>query len=125
LTDTNKRLWGGFMIESAAKTLYFAGDSGYGPHFKEIALAFPKIDIAMMGIGAFKPEWFMGSSHTSPAGAYQAFKDVAAKTLLPMHYGTFDLADEPIGEPHRLISDIQRKTNDDIRLLNVGEVLKF
>jgi L-ascorbate metabolism protein UlaG (beta-lactamase superfamily) len=125
LADDNKRLWGGFMIESETKTIYFAGDSGYGPHFKEIAKIFPKIDIAMIGIGAFKPEWFMGPSHTSPGDAYQAFKDIGAKTMLPMHYGTFDLADEPIGEPFRFISDIKNNTKDDIRILKVGEVLKF
>jgi L-ascorbate metabolism protein UlaG (beta-lactamase superfamily) len=125
LADTNKRLWGGFMIESESKTIYFAGDSGYGPHFKEIAHVFPKIDIAMIGIGAFKPEWFMGPSHTSPADAHRAYTDVGARTMLPMHYGTFDLADEPIGEPFRLISEIKNNSKDDIQLLKVGEVLKF
>jgi L-ascorbate metabolism protein UlaG (beta-lactamase superfamily) len=125
LNDTNKRLWGGFMIHSASKTIYFAGDSGYGPHFKEIAEVFPAIDIAMLGIGAFKPEWFMGPSHTSPKDAHRAFQDLNAKTMLPMHYGTFDLADEPLGEPFRRISEIKNQSQDDIRLLKIGEVLKF
>ncbi len=125
LADTNERLWGGFMIEGKGKTIYFAGDSGYGPHFKEIASVFPKIDIAMLGIGAFKPEWFMSPSHTSPADAYKAFKDTAAKTMFPMHYATFDLADEPIGEPYRLMTEIKSQTNDNIVLLNVGEIFKL
>lgn len=125
IADTNERLWGGFMIEGKGKTIYFAGDSGYGPHFKEIAAVFPNIDIAMIGMGAFKPEWFMGPSHTSPSDAHKAFKDTGAKTLLPMHYGTFDLADEPIGEPFRQMTEIKAKTNDHIVLLNVGEVFKL
>jgi L-ascorbate metabolism protein UlaG (beta-lactamase superfamily) len=125
LADTNQRLWGGFMLESKTKTLYFAGDSGYGPHFKEIASVFPNIDLAMLGIGAFKPEWFMGPSHTSPNDAHRAFKDCGASTMLPMHYGTFDLADEPIGEPFRRISEIKSQTKDDICILKVGEVYKF
>jgi L-ascorbate metabolism protein UlaG (beta-lactamase superfamily) len=79
----------------------------------------------MLGIGAFKPEWFMGPSHTSPADAYRAFQDVDAATMIPMHYGTFDLADEPLGEPFRQISEIKLNSEDDIQILKVGEVLKF
>jgi L-ascorbate metabolism protein UlaG (beta-lactamase superfamily) len=123
LTDDNTRLWGGFMIESAQKTIYFGGDSGYGPHFKEIGEIFPNIDVAMLGIGAFRPEWFMSVSHTSPSDAYKAFIDCKAKTMIPMHYGTLNLADEPLGEPYRLISMIKAEKNANISILAVGETM--
>jgi len=109
LTDTNVRLWGGFVIQGAGKTIYFGGDSGYGSHFADLAKIFPSIDYAMIGIGAYKPEFFMGQSHLSPIDGLKAFKDTHAKYLIPMHYGTFDLADEPVGDPIRVLKMEQDK----------------
>lgn len=66
------------------KTIYFASDSGYGEHFHEIGNDY-KIDVAMIGIGAYKPVWFMKSAHTGSEGAIQAFKDLKAKRWILMH----------------------------------------
>lgn len=99
LMDINKRLWGGFYIESAERSLYFMGDSGYGSHFELISDTLGAPEVAMMGIGAYKPEWFMHPAHTSPMEAAQAFRDMKAQTFIPMHFGTFDLSDEPLLEP--------------------------
>ncbi|PLK45457.1 MBL fold metallo-hydrolase [Emticicia sp. TH156] len=127
LTDTNKRLWGGFVIEGAGKTIYFGGDSGYGGHFKDIGGVFPDIDYCMLGIGAYKPEFFMAQSHTSPADAVRAFHDTRAKVMIPMHYGTFDLADEPLGDPLRVLKRLESdgEINGELEALKVGEVLKI
>ncbi|MGL4629832.1 MAG: MBL fold metallo-hydrolase [Leadbetterella sp.] len=125
LFDTNVRLWGGFMIQFESKTVFFGGDSGYGPHFKEIKEVFPQIDIAILGIGAYKPEWFMGPSHTSPTEAAQAFFDVGAKRMIPMHYATFDLADEPIGMPLDEIRHIAHSQNQVITPTHIGEIVNF
>ncbi|TDE14625.1 MBL fold metallo-hydrolase [Dyadobacter psychrotolerans] len=122
LNDTNLRLWGGYVIEGADKTIYFCGDSGYDSHFADVAEVFPNIDYCMVGIGAYKPEFFMGQSHTSPADALKAFHDTKARTMIPMHYGTFDLADEPVGDPIRVLRQI-KTSDDDIRFLKIGEVL--
>ena len=108
-SDTNKRLWGSFMLEIDGVVIYFGGDSGYGSHYKEIAELFPKIDIAILGIGAFEPEWFMEQNHASPQKAFQAFLDLNAHYMVPMHYGTFDLSDEPICLPGSLIKEIAVK----------------
>ncbi|NOX48222.1 MAG: hypothetical protein GXO89_14720 [Chlorobi bacterium] len=121
LTDFNKNLWGSFVIRSGDKSLFFAGDTSYGEHFKEIGKFFPKLDFCLMPIGAYKPEYLMKQSHLSPYEALQAFKDLGGKTFVPMHYGTFDLADEPIGEPVRIIG--KERQNLDIRILDVGEEL--
>lgn len=99
LMDTNQRLWGGYYIESSDKTIYFMGDSGYGPHFKLISDTLGSPDFALMGVGAFKPEWFMHPAHTSPMDAARAFRDMGGKNFIPMHFGTFDLSDEPMLEP--------------------------
>ena len=124
LTDTNRRLWGAFVLETKNTTIYFGGDSGYGVHFKETASLFPAIDYAFLGIGAFAPEWFMEPYHMSPKATFKAYKDLRAKKLVPMHYGTFDLSDEPLGEPLRLIQEIKEKhkLNGELVLPDVGEV---
>lgn len=109
LTDTNVRLWGGYVIEAAGKTVYFGGDSGYGSHFADIGKIFPVLDYALIGIGAYKPEFFMGQSHLSPADGVKAFQDTKARHLIPMHYGTFDLADEPLSDPIRMLHQQQEK----------------
>ena len=97
--DTNYRLWGGFIIQSDKATIYFAGDSGYGRHYRETAELFPKIDYFLIGIGAYEPRWFMEPNHNTPAEALRAFQDAGARVLIPMHYGTFDLSDEPPSWP--------------------------
>lgn len=108
MTDTNISLWGSFMIQDQIldKTIYFGADSGYGVHFKQIAEIFPTIDYALLGIGAYEPQWFMHTSHTGPADALLAFNDLAAKTFIPMHYGTFDLSDEPIFYPEQVLKEL-------------------
>ncbi|MFC3342899.1 MBL fold metallo-hydrolase [Paenibacillus abyssi] len=83
----------GRPVVSASPTIYFAGDSGYFQGFKEIGRRFP-IDVALMPIGAYDPEWFMGPQHVSPEQALQAFIDTGAGWFVPMHYGSFKLADD-------------------------------
>lgn len=113
LFDLNQMLWGSFLIESNIKNIYFGADSGYCIHFEEIGSLFNKIDYAILGIGACEPEWFMESSHTGPKKAIKAFEDLGAKHLIPMHYGTFDLSDEPLFYPEeelkKLIDESDKK----------------
>ncbi len=121
LFDTNKRLWGSFILKINGKTIYFGGDSGYSSHYKEIAELFPDIDYAILGIGAFEPEWFMETNHASPEKAYLAFKDLKAKYMIPMHYGTFDLSDEPVGYPQKMLEKIKESRKDSsIIIPNLG-----
>jgi L-ascorbate metabolism protein UlaG (beta-lactamase superfamily) len=124
LTDTNVSLWGSFMIESKSteSCIYFGADSGYGVHFKEIGSLFPNITFAMLGIGAYEPTWFMHTSHTGPGDALKAFKDLNAKTLVPMHYGTFDLSDEPVYYPEQILKELtQNEPNEIVKYLKIGE----
>jgi len=99
LRDFNDMLWGGFIIQNKDTTIFFVGDTAYGAHFAEIKAIFGKIDICIMPIGAYKPRTIMASSHVNPAEAVMAANILEATTFIPMHYGTYDLSDEPISEP--------------------------
>jgi L-ascorbate metabolism protein UlaG (beta-lactamase superfamily) len=92
--DRNATLWTGYVLASASGPVLFAGDSGFGPHFDEVARRVGPLRLAVLPIGAYKPEWFMGSMHESPAQAVQAALTLKARISVPIHYGTFDLADD-------------------------------
>jgi L-ascorbate metabolism protein UlaG (beta-lactamase superfamily) len=124
--DTNKALWGGYVIQKGEQTLYHSGDSAMGDHFKEIGGRF-KIDEAFLPIGAYRPEAIMKHNHTNPPEALHACGDLGAKTLIPIHYGTFKLSDEPMNEPlewfEKLIS--QKETVFLAKVLRIGEIYRF
>jgi len=123
LFDLNQMLWGSFMIHFSGKSFYFGGDSGLGPHFNEIGSMFD-IDLAFLGIGAYEPVWFMHPSHTSPKDALQAMAALGANKMVPMHYATFDLSDEPIFNPKSELLKLTRD-RDDVVIPDIGECLKF
>lgn len=99
LFDTNKRLWGSFLVKTQNRSIYVMGDSGMDDHFQKIGNLHPDIDFALMGIGAYSPEWFMHPSHMKPEDSFEAFHMLGARKFIPMHYATFDLSDEPLSEP--------------------------
>ena len=123
LRDMNTMLWGSYIIRANGKTIFFGADSAYDVHFKEIGQFFPNIDVCLLGIGAYAPQWFMHTAHTNPTEAVQAFHDLGGKTLVPMHYGTFDISNEPFGEPYRWISSLENEIRGDLKCLAVGEFL--
>jgi L-ascorbate metabolism protein UlaG (beta-lactamase superfamily) len=122
LFDRNKALWGGFILQSPAHTFFFAGDSGYDKHFKTIGKQFD-IDYALLPIGAYEPNFFMKSHHLSPQEAHQAFKDLQATKMIPMHYGTFQLSNESINAPKQWIKKIKEQ-EPNIIMLDLGEVYR-
>jgi len=124
--DTNTSHWGGWVLEFSGETVYFAGDSGYFRGFREIGERF-NIDYALMPIGAYEPEWFMGPQHVTPEEAVQAFQDVKARVFIPMHYGAFRLADDTPKEAlDRLSAAWDKAALPDkvLRILKLGEVYK-
>jgi L-ascorbate metabolism protein UlaG (beta-lactamase superfamily) len=125
LWDINKMLWGSFIIQYKNTTIFFGGDSGYSAYTNEIAALFPSIDFAMIGVGAYTPDFMMQDVHTSPDEAMVIAKEMNVKNFIPMHYGTFDLADEPMGEPLRILSayKAQNKMPFSIHLPAVGEAV--
>jgi L-ascorbate metabolism protein UlaG (beta-lactamase superfamily) len=122
--DMNTSHWGGWVISCGDARLYFAGDSGYWGGIKEIGERFPGIDVALLPIGAYEPEWFMRDSHMSPEEAVQAFTDIGAGAFVPMHYGTFRLADDTPREAlDRLTAEWRRRglAADRLWVMPLGE----
>jgi N-acyl-phosphatidylethanolamine-hydrolysing phospholipase D len=122
--DRDRALWASWLIESATRRFYFAGDSGYFAGFAEIGRRFPGIDAALVPIGAYEPRWFMGYQHLDPGEAWRAFGDLGARVLVPMHWGCFDLTDEPVDlAPRALAAAVAAAGGDPgrVRLLAVGE----
>ena len=95
----NQTLWGGFVVRGREGVAYHSGDTAFGPHFAEIAARVGAIDWAMLPIGAYSPRWFMAPQHQDPEEAGEAFVALGARLFVAMHWGTFKLTDEPIGEP--------------------------
>ena len=95
IIDTNKALWGGFIIEAPEGQICFIGDSGYSKSmFKEIGEKFSNIIFAILPIGAYNPRGFMKDVHMDPQDALMAYQDLAAKFFIPSHFGVFKLTDE-------------------------------
>jgi L-ascorbate metabolism protein UlaG (beta-lactamase superfamily) len=125
--DTNTRLWGGFVIQGSSATLYHAGDSGWFEAFHEIGRRFPGIDLAMLPAGAYDPRWFMSAAHMDPEESLRAVLALGARTYVPMHWGTYKLADEPLDEPPRRIEAERARLGlpaDRVRVLALGETLR-
>jgi L-ascorbate metabolism protein UlaG (beta-lactamase superfamily) len=106
LFDRNRSLWGGFVIEAEGAAVYFAGDSGWCPHFAEIGHRFPRIDLALIPIGAYEPRFFMRTQHIDPGEAVQAHLALGARRSIGMHFGTFaGLTDEAIDGPEAWLAE--------------------
>lgn len=99
LFDRNRSLWSGWVVRNGTKTFYFAGDTGIFPGFERIRGRLGVPDLAALPIGAYMPAEIMKSSHLDPEQAVQAARRLQAVHSLAIHYGTFDLSDEPVGEP--------------------------
>jgi N-acyl-phosphatidylethanolamine-hydrolysing phospholipase D len=123
----NRSLWCSWLVDSGDYRYYFAGDTGYFRGFEEFAQRFAPIDVAMLPIGAYEPRWFMGWQHLDPAQAYQAFLDLQARFMLPMHWGTFDLTDEPVDlAPEELAAVLDEVGGDPrVHTLAIGQRWKL
>jgi len=121
--DTNRSHWGGFVIEGGGVTVYHAGDTGWFDGFRSIAERFPSIDLAMLPVGAYAPAWFMGPHHMNPEQALDALAVLGARAMVPMHWGTFQLTDEPLQEPIERLKKAwtERRPAAKLHLLRVGE----
>jgi L-ascorbate metabolism protein UlaG (beta-lactamase superfamily) len=99
LFDRLRSLWGGYMIQSAGRRIYFGGDSAYSTHFSEIKERLGSPDIALLGIGAYEPRWFMKPMHMNPQEAVQAHLDLGSNLSIGMHTGTFRMSAEAFDQP--------------------------
>lgn len=114
------RGYGGFIFEHQGRRIYHAGDSAYFEGFKEIGKRLAP-EVALLPIGAYHPESFR-NVHMGPDEALKVFKDLNAKWLVPMHYGTFKLSFEDMEEPPRWLTELCAKdgVSDRLRILEEG-----
>jgi L-ascorbate metabolism protein UlaG (beta-lactamase superfamily) len=115
LFDRDGTLWLGYLIRGPAGTTYFAGDTGGGPHFAEIRRRHGAPRLALLPIGAYRPEWFMSRVHVSPEEAVAAHETLGAATSVGIHFGTFSLADDGQDEPARAVQTALRGRPPDRR----------
>jgi L-ascorbate metabolism protein UlaG (beta-lactamase superfamily) len=119
LFDRNRTLWCGYMIETAGRLIYFAGDTAFGEHFAQIRKRFGAPALALLPIGAYAPRWFMSAVHMGPEEALRARSILGAETAIAIHHGTFQLADEGIDTPARTLAELEGGSA--IRVLKNGE----
>ncbi len=124
----NETLWMGWVLETPAGNLFFAGDTGYAPFFKEIGRRHSPIRLSLIPIGAYRPRWFMGPMHVDPPEAVRIHQDLGSQMSIAMHWGTFRLADEPTGEPPVYLKRALREAgveDDAFLLLRFGETVRL
>jgi len=122
--DQGRRLWASWAV-LGSKRFYFAGDTGYYQHFKQIGDALGPFDLAALPIGSYTPRELAQPVHISPEEALQAWVDLRAEKFLGIHWGTFGLAREPYDEPPRRIAqEVARRHFDpeSIWVLKPGEL---
>ncbi len=108
ILDRNTTLWASWVIKTKSKNIYFSGDSGYGPHFKEIGTKYGPFDFALLECGQYGDKW--AQIHMLPEETVQAATDLKAELMLPIHWGAFTLSLHPWNDP------IERVTKEAIRV---------
>ncbi len=135
LTDRMKTLWGGYAILAPDFHTFFAGDTAYSKDFADIRAHFASrqgagrgFDLGLIPIGAYEPRWFMHSQHVDPDESVRIHLDIAAARSIGIHWGTFQLTDEPLDEPPRALAkaaQAQGLAPDAFTAMAVGETRRF
>jgi N-acyl-phosphatidylethanolamine-hydrolysing phospholipase D len=133
LNDRMKTLWGGFAVFAPDCHFFYAGDTGYSRDFCEMRERFATqqtahlgggFDLAVLPIGAYAPRWFMAPQHVDVEEAVQIHRDLGAKRSVGVHWGTFQLSDEALDEPPRVLADVRSEQGigeDEFFVLAIGE----
>lgn len=128
LFDRNATLWASWYVEARAGeapglTFFYAGDSAYNGQYRAIRARLGAPDVALIPIGAYRPRWFMRPVHMGPREAVQTFLDLEAGHFIPVHWGTFDLAQESVDEPARRLRQHAARQGiaDRLHILDIGQ----
>jgi N-acyl-phosphatidylethanolamine-hydrolysing phospholipase D len=128
LTDDHKALWSSWAVTGAERRFYFAGDTGYFPGFEAIGQRLGPFDLVAVPIGAYAPRAMMRESHMNPEEALRAAIDLRGSRAVAMHFGTFDLSDEPLAEPPQRFRDAAGNSElgaEAAWVLDIGETRAF
>jgi L-ascorbate metabolism protein UlaG (beta-lactamase superfamily) len=126
--DGNKTLWAGWVLETKRGKILFAGDTGYASHFKEIREKLGPMRLALLPIGSYRPRWYMKTIHMDPADAVLAHNDLQAEQSIAMHWGTFYIADEQLGESPLYLKRVMKEASmadDSFLVMKFGETRIF
>jgi N-acyl-phosphatidylethanolamine-hydrolysing phospholipase D len=123
----NDSLWNSYVILGQKRRLFFAGDTAYCPVFQQIGKQYGPFDISFIPIGSYCPRNVQKSSHIDPTEAVQVHLDVKSKFSIGMHFGTFQMTNEPVFEPIELLQAELSKRNlkEDFTTMKHGQVLGF
>jgi len=121
ITDSDKTLWSSWVIRNQQHSLYFSGDTGYFPGFKDIGEKYGPFDYAFMECGAYNELW--RDIHMMPEDSLQAFKDVRGKVMVPIHNGTFDLSTHAWFDPMEKITKLAQENNVTLLLPQIGQLI--
>lgn len=124
LFDINKSVWGSWMINSNNTNIFFAGDTAYSEHFKDIADKYKSIDLALMPVSPCRPREFIKESHLDAHEAVRAFVDLGAKNFVPMHWGTFRINLDKFDEPIQMLQNSWNSFSDSLSDKKL-HILKF
>lgn len=108
LWDTNRSLWSGWVMQHPRLAFYFAGDTGYSANLAQVGERLGPFDLAALPIGAYAPRWFMHAQHVDPVQAVRLHRELRCRRSLPIHWGVFELADDPLDEPPALLAEALR-----------------
>lgn len=138
LHDRMRTLWGGWAVLAPQARVFFSGDTGYSKDFTDIAQRLsarfgeaagtPLFDLALIAIGAYAPRWFMTSQHINPAEAVQVHQDLRAARSIGIHWGTFELTDEPLDEPPQALAQARAQAGlkeEDFGVLAIGQTYRW
>lgn len=123
LTNRNSTLWVGYAIRGAFHNVYFSGDSGYGPHFREIGERLGPFDFTMMECGQYNERW--ASIHSMPEESVQAHLDLRGGTMMPIHWGGFQLALHTWTDPVERATAAAKEKGVNIVTPMIGEAMKL
>jgi L-ascorbate metabolism protein UlaG (beta-lactamase superfamily) len=95
----NTTLWSSWLIDGGGRRIFFSGDSGYFVGFAEFGRCFADVDLALLPAGACLPRWMMAYAHLNVEEMFKAFHELKARRLIPMHWGSIKLGDDPLVWP--------------------------
>jgi N-acyl-phosphatidylethanolamine-hydrolysing phospholipase D len=126
--DRNATLWCGWVMETPAGAIYFAGCSGYSPDFQKIGTKLGPMRLSLLPVGCYRPRWFMKPMHVNPPEAIKVHQEVGSQQSIGMHWGTFRLTDEPMGEPPVYLQQAVAQAGlppDEFCVMSLGETRLF
>jgi L-ascorbate metabolism protein UlaG (beta-lactamase superfamily) len=129
LSDRYERLWEGFVIEGTRDTVYFAGDTGWGRVYGELHARWSRFTVALLPVAPFRPRWYMARKHLSPEDAVRAAIATRSATVIPIHWGTFELGDdgesEAVDTLRAVVAALPARCRPQLSVLRNGEVAEI